>query len=104
MPEPAWKKHERRTAKKIGTNRNPLSGGASRHTRSDTLHDKLYIECKHAKRIAVVNLMHGVEVKAKKEKKIPVIVLHHTGEHFSYWLIREDKLKDICKEVINGDA
>lgn len=35
-----------RVAKFFGTHRTPLSGGASRHTRSDTLHDRLFIEVK----------------------------------------------------------
>jgi hypothetical protein len=42
------KAHERRVARWFGTERTPLSGGASRHTRSDTLHPKLYIEVKGA--------------------------------------------------------
>ena len=42
------KTQERRVARFFGTERTPLSGGASRHTRSDTLHPKLYIEVKSA--------------------------------------------------------
>ncbi len=43
------KTYERKVAKFFGTHRTPLSGGASRHTRSDTLHAKLYIEAKSVK-------------------------------------------------------
>lgn len=42
------KTQERRVARYFGVERTPLSGGASRHTRSDTLHPKLYIEVKSA--------------------------------------------------------
>ena len=38
---------ESRVAKFFGTVRTPLSGGASRHTRSDTLHTRLFVEAKH---------------------------------------------------------
>lgn len=41
-----WKTYERRVATFFGVHRTPLSGGASRHTRSDTLHPKLFIEAK----------------------------------------------------------
>lgn len=42
------KQQERRVSRFFGVERTPLSGGASRHTRSDTLHPDLYIEIKSA--------------------------------------------------------
>ncbi len=42
------KTQERRVARFFGVERTPLSGGASRHTRSDTLHPTLYVEVKSA--------------------------------------------------------
>jgi len=42
-----WKSVELRLAKMFGTKRTPLSGGNSGHTRSDTLHKRLFIELKH---------------------------------------------------------
>ncbi len=42
------KTQERRVARYFGVERTPLSGGASRHTRSDTLHPDLFIEVKSA--------------------------------------------------------
>lgn len=41
-----WKKFERRVATDFGTFRTPLSGMVKSMTGSDTLHPKLYIECK----------------------------------------------------------
>lgn len=41
-----WKKFEIRTASDFGTTRTPLSGMVKTITNSDTLHPKLYIECK----------------------------------------------------------
>jgi len=42
------KTQERRVARYFGVERTPLSGGASRHTRSDTLHPDLFLEVKSA--------------------------------------------------------
>ncbi|MBU2685667.1 MAG: hypothetical protein KKF27_20690 [Gammaproteobacteria bacterium] len=42
-----WKTVENRIAKRFGSTRTPLSGSNSKHTQSDTLHSKLYIEIKH---------------------------------------------------------
>lgn len=42
----AWKRGEQRVAEKLGTQRTPLSGEASRHTSSDTLHETVYVEYK----------------------------------------------------------
>lgn len=48
-PPQTWKKVELRIARAFGTTRTPLSGGASKHTRSDTLHPFIYCEIKHGK-------------------------------------------------------
>lgn len=44
-----FKAQERRIAKWLGTTRTPLSGGNSKHTRSDTLHPRFFVEAKGAK-------------------------------------------------------
>lgn len=41
-----WKLFERNVAKDFGTTRTPLSGMVKTITNSDTLHPKIYIECK----------------------------------------------------------
>ena len=41
-----WKQRERDVAEFFHGQRNPLSGGNSKHTRADVIHDRLYIECK----------------------------------------------------------
>lgn len=48
MADHNWKRYERRVARYFGTQRTPLSGGASRHTRSDTLDPRFYVEVKSA--------------------------------------------------------
>jgi len=104
MPNKTWKSMERRVAKRFGTKRNPLSGEASRHTRSDTLHPDLYIECKHGKEMPLLKLMHDVEEKAHKEKKTPVLVIHKTGERHDYYLLRETDLLQIAANHLTASA
>jgi hypothetical protein len=76
-----WKKFERKVAKKIGGVRTPLSGSHSRHTSGDVIHDVFYVECKYRKNFAVVSLFDEVREKAKKEKKIPMLVLKQKNRH-----------------------
>jgi len=76
MTDKAWKAFERRIAKSLGTERTPLSGGASHHTRSDTLHPELYVECKNAQRVNVFALWRETCPVAERENKIPVLALH----------------------------
>ena len=74
-----FKGTERQIAKLFGTVRTPLSGGSSRHTRSDTLSDTLYIECKKRKHMAIHVLYADTKKKALAEGKIPVVVTKETG-------------------------
>ena len=76
MPDKAWKAFERRIAKSLGTHRTPLSGGASRHTRSDTLHPDLYVECKQRKTSYIWSQMAQIRSHARKEGKVPVLASH----------------------------
>jgi len=64
MPDKSWKKQERRIAKLFGTRRTPLSGYLSLHTKSDIIHDKLFVECKY--RSAGFSLIKAFKKKMKK--------------------------------------
>jgi len=79
MPDKAWKAFERRIAKSLGTDRTPLSGGASRHTRSDTLHPDLYVECRARKALALHEPFLEVSGNAHEESKVPIMALHKKG-------------------------
>jgi len=76
MPDKPWKAFERRIAKSLGTERTPLSGIASKHTRSDTLHPILYVECKNTAESATCKLFRQTRIRAGAENKRPVIALH----------------------------
>jgi len=93
-----WKARERILAHLFGTERTPLSGGASRHTRSDSLHPRLYLEAKLRSQMAIFREFAGVAEKARKEGKIPVLGLAHKGHRGFLIVCRDDDLQAIAEE------
>lgn len=81
-----WKNIERKVASFFGAKRTPLSGGNSGHTRSDTLHDVLFVETKYRKVHSAVQLWHKTAELAEKEGKIPVVALAEKGQR-GFWLV-----------------
>lgn len=82
-----WKSFEREVAKHFGTKRVPLSGSNSGHnTNSDTLHPKLYIECKVRGKSAIWTLFEDTRNKAKVEKKFPLSPCDKKEVKDTYWL------------------
>ena len=80
MPDRTWKAVERAIAKRLGGRRNPLSGIRSGHgTHGDLLHPTLYGEFKHTKRAAILTLLRETVKLAKRERKMPLIVMHEKG-------------------------
>lgn len=94
MHRSTWKAGERRVASIFGSRRNPLSGGNSGVTRSDSRHDTLFIEAKHSKKHAVWTLHDATKVLAKKEKKIPVIALLRLNSPGVIFCVHSDSLDD----------
>lgn len=75
-----WKGHERQHARFFHTERTPLSGGSSRHTRSDSLHPILYEETKTVQKGEwIEKVWRDTVIKAKKEGKIPLLCLRIHG-------------------------
>jgi hypothetical protein len=68
-----WKSFEKRVADFFNTQRTPFSGSNSNVTSSDSLHDRLYLECKYWTSNATVKLMQETEAKAKQEGKTPIL-------------------------------
>jgi len=89
MSNKAWKQAERKGAAAIGSTRTPLSGGASKHTRSDTLHPTIYLEMKYRKQFGVITQIRKEEEKAKKEGKVAVLGFQARGLKTRYYLIPE---------------
>ena len=94
MHRSTWKSGERRIAELFGTKRTPLSGGNSRHTRSDSLHKELFIEVKHSKKYPKEVLVNKTFKEAKSEAKIPLLVFLKLNNSEPLILC---KLKDIKK-------
>lgn len=87
MSDKTWKAAERRVAKLFGTQRNPLSGRNSKHTASDSLHPRLFIETKYSKRFALVNVYKKAKELARKEGKLPVLILVPKGSTEMYCML-----------------
>ena len=82
MPQSnTWKAFERWVAKLFESERNPLSGGNGKHSRSDSLHPDLFISCKHTRsgHNPLFKLVTEETEKAVVEKKVPVIVIGRSG-------------------------
>jgi len=95
-----WKARERKVAREFGTERTPLSGGGSRHTRSDSLHEKIYMEQKLRQVHSAVTLWRDTKKKADAEKKVPMCVLVEKGKQ-GYWLLcHSTDFKKIVEEYI----
>ena len=104
MHRSSWKRGERVTARMFGAERQIGSGSLGRADRStsDSTHERLYIECKHAKRHAVITLWDDASTKAKKEKKTPLVVLRVKGRPGSWFLIKDSDLERIADERRSG--
>lgn len=86
-------------ARRFGVERTPLSGGSSRHTRSDSLHHALFIETKERARHAVWSLFDQVAVKARAEGKVPVLALAETKRRGFLVTVHVDDLEAVAQEL-----
>jgi len=96
MPSKTWKNRERDSCRFFGTERNPLSGGNGKHSRSDSLHEFLFIEHKHRKNQAVINLFLETEKLAKLEDKLPVVTLSQHGVRGFFVMCRAEDLQELA--------
>ena len=86
MSSKTWKNIERRIASYFGSERTPLSGGNSKITRSDSLHDLLFIETKYRVSHSAVTLWRSTKEMADVENKIPVVCLSEKGKQ-GFWIV-----------------
>jgi hypothetical protein len=98
MNKSNWKGRERQVAKFFGTERTPLSGGNSKHTRSDTLHEHLFVECKQRKVHAAVKQWYETALLARKENKIPVVCLSQKGKPGFFILVHSSDLLAVANQ------
>ena len=100
MSDKTWKANERKVSDFFGTTRTPLSGGNGKQTRSDTLHPRLFVECKYRQRHSAVNLWKETLEKAQKEHKIPVVCLCEKRKEGFWILVHSGDLEDL---ILNMD-
>lgn len=98
MAKQTWKAIERKIADFFGTVRTPLSGGNSRHTRSDTLHESLFVEAKYRKTHSAVTLWRETAEYAKRENKIPVVCLSEKGKKGFWVVVHSDDLTAVANQ------
>lgn len=100
MSDKTWKAAERRIAASFGALRQIGSGSLGRDDRSssDSTHEVLYIEAKYRKRHTAIALHDDTAKKAKKEKKIPVVVLAEKNRPGVWLLIKQDNLPAVAAE------
>ena len=95
--EKVWKRAEKSAARFFGAERNPLSGGNSRISRSDSTHPSLFIETKYGNQFsAIESLFNVVSINAKKEHKTPIVCLKQKRKKGFLILIKESDLIDIA--------
>ena len=87
-----WKARERAIAAYFHGQRTPLSGGNSKHTRGDVIHEKLYIEVKYRAKHSVLTLWRDTHDKAVAEGKTPVVCLCEKGKEGFFILVHSDDL------------
>lgn len=97
-----WKRNERAIARDFSTERTPLSGGASRITRSDTLHRVLFIDVKRRKSHGILRTFRDIAALAKLEGKIPVLALAEERAQGYWLLVHSDDALAFAKEVVKG--
>lgn len=94
-----WKKTESKIAKVFDTKRTMFSGSNSGISSSDTLHNKIYVECKTKEKHSVKTLFDETKKKAKLEGKIPVIILKENNSDDVLWVFEQNDIFNILKEI-----
>ncbi|KKM69282.1 hypothetical protein LCGC14_1452390 [marine sediment metagenome] len=103
MNRRTWKGGERRISRMFGSERTPLSGGNSGHTKSDSLHKELFIECKHSKKYPLEKLVNKTFKEAKNEAKIPLLVFLKLNNSEPLILCKLKDLKEIASKMISKE-
>jgi hypothetical protein len=95
-----WKQRERDAAEEFGSQRQPSSGSMGRkdQTKSDSVHPRIFLECKLRQRHSVVTLWDQVADRAHEEGKTPVICLMEKWRQGRWWLVRSKDLRSMIIE------
>jgi hypothetical protein len=102
----AWKARERTAARLFGAERQVGSGSLGREdrSRSDSTHDRLFLETKLRARCAVRTLYDATRELAKKEDKLPVLALASKGRPGLLIVVHSDDLDSFAREVLSSTS
>jgi len=100
-----WKRREREGAKMFGARRQVLSGSSGRpeSTRSDSTHERLFIETKLRQCSAVRTLWERTRELARKELKTPVLMLYAKQKAGALVVVHQDDLAAVARELAASD-
>jgi hypothetical protein len=96
-----WQRRERHAAKLFGAARQPGSGscGDPDRSRSDSTHDRLYIETKLRSNSAVRTLWEKTAALARREGKTPLLMLYSKGRVGGLIVCHEMHLAAVAAEL-----
>ncbi len=96
-----WKRRERDGAGLFGARRQPGSGSSGRadQTRSDSTHERLFIETKLRAASAVRSLWERTREHARRESKTPVLVLYAKGKPGGLIVAHQDDIAAVAAEL-----
>lgn len=85
----------------FGAERNIGSGSQGRKdkSRSDSTHERLFLECKHRQSHSVVTLWDDAQEKAVKEGKVPVVILTEARRKGSWILVKDYDLRFVADQL-----
>jgi hypothetical protein len=96
-----WQRKEQQAASLFGSRRKVLSGSSGRddETRSDSVHPRLYIETKLRASSATRTLWEATRDLARREGKVPVLMLYGKGKVGALVVCHEGDLAAVAAEL-----
>ena len=99
MANKTWKEFERPVANYFGCKR---TGPMQEKDANDINHPQLHVQCKHAKKHAILTVWDAAKKKTDKSGKIPVVAIKQKGRHGFWLLIRSSDLGAVANQRIEG--
>ena len=101
-----WKKREAQAAGLFGVRRQRCSGSSGRDdcSRSDSTHDRLFIETKLRAAHSAVALYDATRILARREHKIPMVILAQKHRPGVLLLIDPADLEAVAREYTGANA
>lgn len=96
-----WKRRERQAALCFGSKRQRCSGSSGRDdcSKSDSTHERIFLETKLRASHAAVALFDETRVLAKREGKVPVVALAQKGRRGILLVIDPNDLMTVAQEL-----